>query len=156
MSKSLPVRPSLEQLKKQVKDLLKSHQSGEPDGLRRIQQNHPDWSQRPIEELRAASFKLADAQLVIAREYGCASWPKLKAQVEFILAANQSPVAVPGSGITWKRSDYLYKTSTDGKRKSLVIQPILQEAYQPPGWYRETEIDAQGQICRVTITDTVR
>jgi hypothetical protein len=156
MSKSFSARPNLEQLKKQAKDLLKSHKSGNPDGLRRIQEKHPDWGNRSELELRATRFSLGDAQLVIAREYGCASWPKLKAQVEFILAANQSPVAAPGLGITWKRIDYLYKTSTDGKRKSLVIQPILQEAYQPPGWYRETEIDAQGQICRVTITDTVR
>lgn len=155
MSKSFPVRPSLEQLKKQAKELLKSHKSGDPDGLRRIQEKHPDWGNCSAEELRAGRFSLGDAQLVIAREYGCASWPKLKAQVEFILAANQSPVAAPGSGITWKRIIYLYKTSTDGKRKSLVRQPILQEAYQPPGWYRETEIDAQGQISRVTTTDAV-
>ncbi len=156
MSKSFPARPSLEQLKKQAKELLKFHKSGDPDGIRRIQENHPDWNKRPPEELRAARFTLADAQLVIAREYGCASWPKLKTQVKSILAANQSPVAAPGSGITWKKIGYLYKTSTDGKRKSLVRQPILREAYQPPGCYRETEIDAQGQICRVTITDTVR
>lgn len=156
MSKSFPVRPSLEQLKKQAKELLKSHQSGDPDGLRRIQQNHPDWSQRPIEELRAASFKLADAQLVIAREYDCASWPKLKTQVESILAANKNPVAAPASGITWKGKTYLYMTSIDGKRKWLEVNPTLQEAYQPPGLYREAEIDAQGQICRVTITDLVR
>src|ERR1035441_3654730 len=103
MSKSFPVRPNLEQLKKQAKDLLKFHKSGDPDGLRRIQEKHPDWCNRSEEELRATRFTLGNAQLVIAREYGCASWPKLKAQVESILAANQSPVVAPGSGITWKR-----------------------------------------------------
>jgi hypothetical protein len=156
MSKSFPVRPSLEQLKKQAKDLLKSHQSGDPDGLRRIQENHPDWHKRLPEELRAASFKLADAQLVIAREYGCASWPKLKTQVESILAANQNPDAAPALGITWNKTYFRYRTSADGKRKWWVPFRRLQEAYQPPGLYRETEIDAQGQICRVTITDNVR
>jgi hypothetical protein len=156
MSKSFPVRPNLEQLKKQAKDLLKSHKSGDPDGLRRIQENHPDWGKRSTEELCATRFLLGDAQLVIAREYGCASWPKLKTQVESILAANKNPVAAPASGITWKNKAYFYFTSIDGKRKWLDVKPTLQEAYQPPGWYRETEIDAQEQICRVTITDTVR
>ena len=157
MSKSFPVRPSLEQLKKQAKDLLKSHKSGNPDGLRRIQEKHPDWGNRSELELRATRFSLGDAQLVIAREYGCASWPKLKAQVESILAANKNPVAAPGSGVTWNKMYYRYRTSTDGKRKWLWV-PFrrLRMAYQPPGLHRETEIDAQGQICRMTITDPVR
>src|ERR1039458_9643952 len=157
MSKSFPVRPSLEQLKKQAKELLKSHKSGNPDGLRRIQEKHPDWGNRSELELRATRFSLGDAQLVIAREYGCASWPKLKAQVESILAANKNPVAAPGSGVTWNKMYYRYRTSTDGKRKWLWV-PFrrLRMAYQPPGLHRETEIDAQGQICRMTITDPVR
>src|SRR5271167_3186348 len=101
MSKSFPVRPSLEQLKKQAKELLKSHKSGDPDGLRRIHEKHPDWCNRPAEELRAARFSLGDAQLVIAREYGCASWPKLKAQVESILTAIGDPVVEGITGVTW-------------------------------------------------------
>ena len=51
---ALPDRPNLRHLKDQAKDLLKAG--------------------------RAAS--LADAQFQIARLYGFASWPKLKAHVE--------------------------------------------------------------------------
>jgi hypothetical protein len=53
-SRPLPDRPNLRHLKDQAKDLLKAG--------------------------RAAS--LADAQFQIARLYGFASWPKLKAHVE--------------------------------------------------------------------------
>jgi hypothetical protein len=150
MSKSLPLRPSLEQLKKQAKDLLKSQQTGDPNAHKRIRENHPDWRQRPLEKLHAARFALADAQLVIAREYGCASWPKLKAQVASILAS-------PATGITWNSIYYKYRASADGKRKWLWA-PVRRgrTAYQPPGLYRNTQLDAQGQIGKVTINDSVR
>jgi hypothetical protein len=58
MSRQLPTRPDLEHLKKQAKDLLEQ-----------LQQTNP-------------AAQLADAQHSIAREYGFASWPKLKAHVE--------------------------------------------------------------------------
>ena len=74
MSKSLPARPNLEHLKKQAKDLLKSYQSGDRATQERFRNYHPDLS--------ANSATLSDAQLVIAREYGFASWPKLKEHVE--------------------------------------------------------------------------
>ena len=74
MSKSLPSRPNLEQLKNQAKDLLKTHQANDPEAIQRVRESHPNWS--------GAKLRLSDAQLVIAREYGFASWPKLKAHVE--------------------------------------------------------------------------
>lgn len=58
MSRNLPPHPNLEHLKKQAKDLLHD--------LKR----------------RDSALKLADAQHRLAREYGFASWPKLKAYVE--------------------------------------------------------------------------
>jgi hypothetical protein len=155
MSKSFPVRPSLEQLKKQAKELLKSHKSGEPDGIRRIQENHPDWCKRSKEELRTIRFSLGDALLVIAREYGYASWPKLKAQVESIIATEDNLAIGKAEGITWKKTVYEYRTSKDGKRKWLRVAAKLQHAYKPPGLYRTNEIDLQGQISRVEITDNV-
>lgn len=48
-----PVRPNLEQLKHQAKDLLRAIRRGEP------------------------AAKLADAQLALARSYGLPSWPRL-------------------------------------------------------------------------------
>src|SRR5215470_17243465 len=54
MSRHLPENPSLEYLKKQAKELLRSMRQG----------------------------KLADAQHTLAREYGFANWAKLKSHVE--------------------------------------------------------------------------
>jgi len=58
MPRVLPEHPSLEHLKKQAKDLL--HDGG--------------------------ATRLADAQRLVAREYGFPSWAKLKAHVESFVA----------------------------------------------------------------------
>jgi ankyrin repeat protein len=92
MSKSLPARPSLEQLKNQAKDLLKFQRSGDPEAIRRIQAHHTHPGQTPSSGVKDAEFSLSDAQLVIAREYGLASWPKLKAEVESILLERDDPL----------------------------------------------------------------
>ncbi|MEO6002064.1 MAG: ankyrin repeat domain-containing protein [Opitutus sp.] len=86
MSKSLPSRPRLEQLKTQAKELLHAWQSGEPAAHQRFRENHP---QGPSVDTyaRDASWSLSDAQLVIAREYGAASWPKLREHVAAMLVA---------------------------------------------------------------------
>jgi ankyrin repeat protein len=91
MSKSLPSRPNLEQLKNQAKDLLKSCQSADAEAVARIRENHPDYSNASEDEIRASKFSLTDAQLVLAREYGFASWPKLKEHVESLLMESADP-----------------------------------------------------------------
>jgi hypothetical protein len=65
----LPARPDLEQLRHQAKDLLHAAQRGDPAAIARI---------------RAVSDRivLSAAQLALAREYGFASWAKLKLEVE--------------------------------------------------------------------------
>src|SRR5262245_11322124 len=85
MSKSLPVRPSLEQLKKQAKELVKSQKAGTSESLLRIRKNHPNFGATSESELQNAKFSLSDAQLVIAREYGFTSWPKLKEHIQTLL-----------------------------------------------------------------------
>jgi len=81
MPKPLPPRPNLENLKKQAKLILKGHLGGNRDILREIREHHPRWSTSSEDAIQSARFTLADAQLVIARQYGFDSWPKLKAQV---------------------------------------------------------------------------
>ena len=72
-TRSLPPRPSLASVKKQAKQLLRLHRT-DPDSVRaRIQEHHP----------RAETFgALADAQLVVAREYGFASWRRLSEHIQ--------------------------------------------------------------------------
>jgi ankyrin repeat protein len=66
--RSLPERPSLEHLKKQAKRLLEAHRTGDAEAVKRVADAHPR-ARDPI--------VLADAQLVVAREYGFTSWPAL-------------------------------------------------------------------------------
>lgn len=77
MTASLPAAPSLEQLRKQAKDLLRAHRGGDSTAAARVAAHHP----RPDEPL-----KLAGAQLVVAREHGFPSWPRLRAYVERLAA----------------------------------------------------------------------
>lgn len=77
MKKSLPAQPSLVQLKHQAKDLLKAWRAGDGDAAARFREHHP-------QAIGRAAMALSDAQLVIAREYGFASWPKLKQHVELL------------------------------------------------------------------------
>src|SRR5215212_11204568 len=77
MSRALPPNPSLEQLRHQAKDLLRASRDLDLQALLRIEQYLPN---------RSGVARLADAQLVIAREYGFASWPKLKRQIEALVA----------------------------------------------------------------------
>ncbi|HXT39221.1 MAG TPA: ankyrin repeat domain-containing protein [Candidatus Angelobacter sp.] len=92
MSKLLPSRPNLEQLRNQAKDLRNSHRSGDSAAVTRIRKGHPQLSNSSESGVRAAKFSLADAQLVIAREYGFASWPKLKAHVDSIALESNDPM----------------------------------------------------------------
>src|SRR6266511_2068083 len=92
MTKSLPSQPNLEQLKNQAKDLLKSLKSGAADAIQRIRENHPRWSAASEPEMHAAELSLSDAQLVLAREYGFASWPKLKEHVDAVVLDTGDPM----------------------------------------------------------------
>src|SRR5688572_3025054 len=98
MSKSLPSRPSLEQLKQQAKDLRKQFLDGERAAVTRVREFHPDFAGLPLTPslsagpVRGEAFRLHDAHWVIAREYGFASWPKLKEHVESILLETGEPM----------------------------------------------------------------
>ena len=71
--RQLPERPDLRHLKDQAKDRLKAGQA----------------------------TSLAKAQFQVAREYGFASWPKLKAHVESLQPASSS---WPSTPTTWSGS----------------------------------------------------
>ena len=74
MSASLPDRPNLGQLRRQAKELRDAARRGEPGALDRVTRIYRAAPQGGV--------TLAAAQLVIARELGFTSWPRLKAAVE--------------------------------------------------------------------------
>jgi ankyrin repeat protein len=77
VSSSLPAAPSMEQLRKLARELLRAHHAGQREAQARIREHHPQ---------AGGALRLADAQLVVAREHGFASWPRLKAYVERVTA----------------------------------------------------------------------
>jgi hypothetical protein len=81
-TKVLPSSPNLDHLKAQAKDLIKSRLVHELEACQRIREFHPRFKKSPDEEIGDAKFTLTDAQLTIAREYGFASWARIKAHVE--------------------------------------------------------------------------
>src|SRR5262245_32745709 len=81
----LPARPSLEQLRKQAKELLRAFRAGEPDSVRRLSAVIPRLS----DPSRSDDVNLADAQFALAREYGFENWVKLMRQVEAIVSYNR-------------------------------------------------------------------
>ena len=66
----LPVRPNLNQLKRQAKELLPAIRKGDPSAMAELREYH-------TKKVDPASAKLADAQLVLARSYEASSWPRL-------------------------------------------------------------------------------
>jgi ankyrin repeat protein len=100
MPRQLPPRPNFEQLKKQAKLILKGHKEADPEALARIREHHPRWrkSSPTIEPaaIEKARFTLADAQLVLANEYGFATWARLKAHVLHDVASANPAAASEG------------------------------------------------------------
>ncbi len=66
---TLPENPNLDQLRRQAKELVRAARQGDPGALDRIGSV-------------SGEVTLAAAQLAIARGYGMASWPALKAEVQ--------------------------------------------------------------------------
>lgn len=82
--RKLPVRPNLDQLKNQAKELLRAIRRGDPEAIEEFKAFHPRFGSRAsahssIEQAPAkgADIKLADVQLALARSYEAPNWPRL-------------------------------------------------------------------------------
>ena len=84
-----PFRINLEQQKKRAKELLNTFHADDDTALFRFQQHHPKFSPKLLENT-LTSAKLSDAQLVIARELGLPSWPRLKAHITAMTQASDA------------------------------------------------------------------
>ena len=91
-TRSLPARPSLTQLRKQAKELLKAYRAGDLATVAEVKrlESKPDQ----------VKFSLLDAQRVLARAYGFGSWTKLKQHVEGVSAAAFSEAVNAGNVAT--------------------------------------------------------
>src|SRR5688572_2302534 len=80
--RTLSARPDLDQQKKLAKELLHSFRAGDAEAIARVRAELPD----------KRTIVLADAQFVLAREYGFASWRELKDRVETLAAERLPPI----------------------------------------------------------------
>src|SRR5262249_47353416 len=53
----------------------------QPEALDRIRRRHPKFHAADNPAIAVAGFRLSDAQLVVAREYGFSHWAKLKERI---------------------------------------------------------------------------
>lgn len=90
--RSLPAVPNLEQQKKQARELLKRARAHDPVAVARVHAFHPRFAKQSGGRAGWTPRELAlhDAQLVLAREYGFPSWPRLKAHIEAAVAAQRT------------------------------------------------------------------
>jgi hypothetical protein len=105
----LPVRPSLESLRKQAKKLGRDIVAGNAGAIARAR------AQLPKAELPLSQ---RDAQLVLAREYGLAGWQDLIKEVKQRL----------GQGLEWAVSEarrIIHDNNVEGLRQLLAEYPAL-------------------------------
>jgi tetratricopeptide (TPR) repeat protein len=81
-TKPLPPRAGLDRFRKAAMRLLRDRAAGDPAACQRLREFHPRLAGADDTAIAAAPLKWNDALFTIAREYGFASWPRLKARVE--------------------------------------------------------------------------
>jgi hypothetical protein len=94
VSRGLPDEPHLDVPKREARELLDLCRSGDAEALDRIRRRHPKFKDATDAAALAAGIKLADAQLVIAREYGFSTWTALKERIAARSAASALQVAI--------------------------------------------------------------
>lgn len=88
----LPENASLEHLKKQAKLVQEFVRSGADEGLALVREFHPRF-----DDISSRVFKRADAQLVVARLYGFASWAKIGDHLSLVREHAQRSAPEPTS-----------------------------------------------------------
>jgi ankyrin repeat protein len=131
-AKPLPAQPSLEQYKKQAKELLKAYRSADVETIHRVKGNHPRFEKLAEPGFDISKFALADAQLVIAREHGFESWPKFAKRIEVInseVAARANPIAAFIEAAIWhgtlEAAEAILAAHPEIARNSIHVAAIL-------------------------------
>jgi ankyrin repeat protein len=94
-ARRISAHPNLDQLKRQAKDLVRAFHAGDPVALAEVHAHYRGAD--------STTFALHHAQLVLARAYGFASWPRLKAFVESLTGTSRliKPVEFESTQSSW-------------------------------------------------------
>jgi ankyrin repeat protein/ketosteroid isomerase-like protein len=93
--RGLPGNANLEQLKKGAKSFQRAVRLGDAGAARVVNEFHPRLGSAAPGSPELNGFTRTDAQLVIARQFGFSSWPKLKAHLELVARYARSPHEQP-------------------------------------------------------------
>jgi ankyrin repeat protein len=123
---SLPDRPSLDRFRRQARALQRAVRDGDTAAIARATEHRPGGT--PIE---AATFALVAAQHVVAREYGFASWPRLRRYLDVVAehgwdsALAAAPATDPATEFC--RLACLTYTAEDGPHRWAAARRLLAE-----------------------------
>jgi Ankyrin repeats (3 copies) len=92
---SLPDNPDLERLRGHAKVLRDLVRAGVEGSIELVREHHPRLSGLAAGSAEATSFKLADAQLTLARHYDFPNWAKLRSYIELVNRLSRSPHEQP-------------------------------------------------------------
>jgi ketosteroid isomerase-like protein len=96
--RGLPGNANLEQLRNGAKRFQRAVRAGDPGAAAVVNEFHPRLGSAQPGSPELDTFTRADAQLVVARQFGFPSWPKLKAHLELIADYSRSPHHEPVGG----------------------------------------------------------
>ena len=125
VSRSLPDQPHLDIPKRQARELLDQWRNGDADALERVRHRHPRFRKPDESGIATTPFRLADAQLVIAREYGFAHWTELKQRIE----ANSLACALDAA---IRAGDRATAVSIIESEPQLLHVPVVSGNWGPP------------------------
>jgi ankyrin repeat protein len=94
VSRGLPKHADLDVPEREARDLLDDWLERRPEALERIQHRHPKFNHAATAATVTGTFDLADAQLVIAREYGLPDWTALVQRITASSAAGALQTAI--------------------------------------------------------------
>src|ERR1043166_8518792 len=89
VSRRLPEQPHIDIPKREARELLTLWRNADPAALERIEHRHPKFRGAPPRAIASATFRLSDAQLVLAREYVFCTWSDLKHRIGANSAARE-------------------------------------------------------------------
>ena len=113
-SRTFPSRPDLAQQSKQAKELLERFAEGDVESRARVRAALPDKPR----------ITLADAQFVIAREYGFVNWAALKRHIESVVEPVRSPIELV--------HEAFHRRDASAVRRLLREPPIVARADRRP------------------------
>lgn len=96
--RGLPGNANLEQLKKGAKSFQRAVRAGDAGAVEVVREFHPRLADAQPGSPELNGFTRSDAQLVVARQFGFPSWPKLKAHLELVARYARSPHHAPVGG----------------------------------------------------------